>query len=102
MAIATTYTHARANFARFCDEASDNREIVVIRRRKAQDVALVSADELQGLLETAHLLRSSKNAHRLLTALHRAQKSKLPPLSLKQLKQELGFESSARPQKNKS
>ena len=32
-------------------------------------VALVAADELEGLMETAHLLRSPRNATRLLTAL---------------------------------
>jgi PHD/YefM family antitoxin component YafN of YafNO toxin-antitoxin module len=46
----------------------------LIRRRGAKDVALVPADELAGLQETAHLLRSPKNARRLLTALQRAEK----------------------------
>jgi antitoxin YefM len=35
-------------------------------------VALVAADELAGLPETAHLLRSPRNAARLLAALRRA------------------------------
>ena len=34
-----------------------------------EDVALIAADELTGLLETAHLLRSPANAERLLTTL---------------------------------
>ena len=38
-------------------------------------MALVTASELSSLLETAHLLRSPKNARRLLKALHRAQSS---------------------------
>ena len=33
--------------------------------------ALIAAAELRGLMETAHLLRSPKNAERLLTALAR-------------------------------
>jgi antitoxin YefM len=36
-------------------------------------VALVAADELESLLETAHLLRSPRNAQRLLQALHCSQ-----------------------------
>ena len=40
------------------DRAVQDREVVVVRRRKGGDVALVAADELEGLLETAHLLRS--------------------------------------------
>ncbi|MCP9818173.1 hypothetical protein KBZ18_01540 [Synechococcus sp. Cruz-9H2] len=44
-----------------------------MRRRKGGDLALVAADELEGLLETAHLLRSPRNAERLLSALERAR-----------------------------
>ena len=32
----TTYTNARANFAGLCDEVIENREIVLIRRRKGK------------------------------------------------------------------
>ena len=68
MAIQTTYTHARANLAVLCDEVTANREVVIIQRRNAEDVALIAASELDSLLETAHLLRSPRNAERLLTA----------------------------------
>ena len=73
MAIHTTYTNARANLARLCDEATKNQEVVVISRRGGEDVALISAEELASLAETAHLLRSPKNAERLLRALNRAR-----------------------------
>ena len=88
----TTYTNARANFAELCNEAADNREIVVIRRRKGRDVAMIAADELESLVETAHLLRSPKNAERLLTALERALKGKEEPSSLQALRAEVGLE----------
>jgi antitoxin YefM len=87
-----TYTTARANFAKLCDEVAENSEVVIINRRGAKDVALVAADELAGLMETAHLLRSPRNARRLLTALQRAQSTKLRPQSVKKLRQELGIE----------
>ena len=48
-------------------------------RRGAKDVAFVSAEELSSLLETAHLLRSPKNAERLLAALGRAKSGKTRP-----------------------
>lgn len=84
-----TYTTARANFAKLCDSVADNHEVVIINRRGAKNVALVAADELAGLLETAHLLRSPRNARRLLTALGRAQTSKQKPQSVSKLRQEL-------------
>jgi antitoxin YefM len=92
MAIQTTYTKARANFAKLCNEVAQNREIVIINRRGNEDVALVSADELSSLIETAHLLRSPKNAQRLLAALNRARSRKLKPQSVAKLRREMGLE----------
>ncbi len=91
MPTVTTYTNARATLAALCDEVASTREPVIIRRRGAEDVALVSAEELEGLIETAHLLRSPKNAERLLAALARAQRQTLPPSTVEELRKELGF-----------
>jgi len=48
---------------------AETREPVIIHRRDADDVALVSADELESLMETVHLLRHPKNAMRLMKAI---------------------------------
>ena len=85
----TTYTKARANLAKLCNQVAANREIIIINRRGAEDVALVAASELSSLLETAHLLRSPKNAQRLLAALKRAQARKVKPQSVKKLREEM-------------
>ena len=92
VATKTTYTEARANFARLLDQVTNDRETVIISRRGAADVALIAADELAGLMETAHLLRSPKNAARLLTALHRALEGTEPPESIADLRRELGID----------
>ena len=92
MALRTSYTNARANFARLCGRVTANREIVVVNRRGAEDVALIAAAELNSLLETAYLLRSPQNARRLLTALKRAQSRKTKPAPIEKLWRELGFE----------
>ncbi|MFP5404846.1 MAG: type II toxin-antitoxin system Phd/YefM family antitoxin [Gammaproteobacteria bacterium] len=93
MPIETTYTAARANLAKLLDAAAENREIVLIRRRGAEDVALIAADELESLLETAHLLRSPRNAERLLRALQRARARAEAPQQLSDLRSELGLDS---------
>lgn len=93
MAHRTSYTEARANFATLCNRAIENREVIMINRRGAEDVALVAADELSSLLETAHLLRSPRNARRLLAALERARSRKGRPEPLTKLRRELGLES---------
>jgi antitoxin YefM len=92
MAIQTTYTQARAKLASLLDEVTKNREIVIIQRRGSEDVAMITADELAGVLETAHLIRSPKNAKRLLTALDRVRKESGTPQTIDDLRNEVGFE----------
>lgn len=91
MALQTTYTQARTQLATLLDEVVNNREIVIIQRRGSEDVALIAADELSSLLETAHLLRSPKNAERLLTALARSSKQIVQPQSIEELRHEVGL-----------
>ncbi len=87
----TTYTNARAHFAALCNEVATGRDVVIIRRRGAEDVALVAAGELRSLMETAHLLRSPGNARRLLRALNRARRGKGRLKSVSELRRELGL-----------
>jgi antitoxin YefM len=91
MAIQTTYTQARANLASLWNEVTRNREVIIIERRGAEPVALIAADELEGLLETAYLLRSPANAERLLRALTRARQQEGTPQTIEELKREVSF-----------
>jgi antitoxin YefM len=92
MAIQTTYTDARARFASLIDEVVKNREVVIIQRRGSEDVAMIAADELAGILETAHLLRSPANAERLNSALERARKKEGSAQTIKELRREVGLD----------
>lgn len=92
MTVQTTYTQARANLAKLCDRVTADRETVIIQRRGAEDVALIAAVELTSLVETAYLLRSPKNAERLLTALNRAKQRTIGPQSVEELRREVGFD----------
>jgi antitoxin YefM len=92
MADKTTYTQARANLRALLDEVTDSREPVIITRRGEEDVALIAADELRSLIETAHLLRSPKNAERLLRALDRARRGKGRAESIGRLRRQLGLD----------
>jgi antitoxin YefM len=92
MAIETTYTEARANLARLWDRVVDDRETVIITRRGKPEVALIAADELASLEETAHLLRSPRNAARLLTALSDALAGRGEPQSVAALRAELALD----------
>ena len=85
----TTYTSLRKNLARVLDQVVDQQETVIVRRRGARDVALVPASELAGLVETAHLLRSPRNARRLQTALGRAQRGKQKAATVAKLRRDM-------------
>jgi antitoxin YefM len=92
MAVETTYTSLRENLSSYLDQVTDDQEVVIVRRRGARDVALVPAGELAGLMETAHLLRSSKNAERLVTALGRAVQGEGSAESIESLRLSVGMD----------
>ncbi len=91
MAIKTSYSHARENLATLWDEVEDSREAAVIQRRGHEDMALIPAEELSSLRETAYLLRSPENAARLLAAMTRARRTKSKPTNLTALRDALGL-----------
>jgi len=61
-----SYSEARAQLARTMDKVCDDHAPVVITRKSARSVVLMSLEDYQALAETAYLLRSPKNARRLL------------------------------------
>ena len=69
----TTYSQAKLNLATILDQVCDNREIIVIKRRNQENVALIAEDELSSLLESVYLLKSPENAKRLFRALEWAE-----------------------------
>jgi antitoxin YefM len=91
----TTYTSLREKLATVLDQVVDQQETVIVRRRGARDVALIPASELAGLVETAHLLRSPRNARRLLAALRRARAGKTKPGTTGALRREIAGEARA-------
>lgn len=87
----TTYTSLRQSLASVLDRVANDHEVVIVRRKGDRKVAMIPADELTGLMETAHLLRSPKNAQRLLAALRRATARKGKPEPLEKLRREMGL-----------
>lgn len=92
MAVETTYTALRAGLAGFLDQVTNDREVVFVRRRGARDVAMVPADELAGLMETAHLLRSPKNAERLYEAIRELEQGQGEVMTLEELRHSVGLD----------
>ena len=89
--MSTTYSYARDNLAELWDKVENSQSPVVIERRGHQAMALITADELASLEATAHLLRSPRNAARLLTALARSTQAATPSTDLDELRRALGL-----------
>lgn len=64
-----TYSTARAKLADTMDRVCDDHEPIIITRNGEQAVVMMSLDDFKALEETAYLLRSPKNARRLLDSI---------------------------------
>lgn len=87
---AISYSEARKNLASLMDSVCDDSDVVVITRRKARPVVLMSLDEYNSIQETAHLLRSPANAERLLESIAELQQGKAVPRALADIPEEDG------------
>lgn len=96
MPIEVSYSEARNNLASLLDQVTDDCEVVTIKRRGHKDVALISADELSSMMETEYLLRSPKNAKRLLSALKEIEEGRGEVTTVEKLRKEFGAEKSIR------
>jgi antitoxin YefM len=61
-----TYSEAREKLATTMDKVCEDHAPIIITRKNSQSVVMMSLDDYQALEETAYLLRSPKNARRLL------------------------------------
>ncbi len=64
-----SYTTARAKLAKTMDRVCESHEPVIITRSGQESVVMLSLEDFNSLEETAYLLRSRKNAKRLLDAI---------------------------------
>jgi antitoxin YefM len=66
---AITYSQTRQHLAEIMNKVSDDRSPVLITRQKGRPVVMMSLDDYNALEETAYLLRSPKNAKRLMESI---------------------------------
>ena len=92
MAVETTYTALREGLAGYLDRVTDDREVVIVRRRGARDVAIIHADELASLMETARLLRSPRNAERLKQSLQEMERGGGEVMTVEELRRSVGLD----------
>lgn len=66
---ALSYSHTRQHLAEIMTKVADDRAPVLITRQNGNPVVMMSLQDFNALEETAYLLRSPKNAKRLIDSI---------------------------------
>ncbi|MDG2991192.1 type II toxin-antitoxin system prevent-host-death family antitoxin [Candidatus Synechococcus calcipolaris G9] len=64
-----SYSEVRSQLAKTMDRVCDDHAPIVITRKNSQSVVMMSLDDYQAIQETVYLLRSPKNAQRLIESM---------------------------------
>ena len=64
-----TYSEVRSKLAETMEKVCDDHAPVIITRKNSRSVVMISLDDYEAIEETAYLLRSPKNARRLLESI---------------------------------
>ncbi len=71
-----TYTEVREKLADTIKGVCRNHDPVIVTRKREDAVVMMSLEDYEALLETAYLLKSPKNARRLLESVNQLEKKK--------------------------
>lgn len=71
-----TYSHARENLARTITEVCDSHAPIIITKKGTDAVVMMSLEDFESMQETTYLLRSPKNAQRLLESIQQLEERK--------------------------
>lgn len=66
---AITYSTARENLAKTIEKVVSDRAPVIITKKNDMSVVMMALEDYEALEETAYLLRSPKNAQRLIESI---------------------------------
>ena len=73
---AITYTAARQNLAKTMEKVCKDHAPMIVTRKSSESVVIMSLEDYEALAETAYLLRSPKNARRLIESIAQLEEGK--------------------------
>lgn len=73
---AISYTAARETLASTMQSVCDDREPIIITRKRDQAVVMISLDDYESMVETNYLRKSPVNAQRLESAISQLESGK--------------------------
>ena len=65
----TNFSEARKNLNEICNKVTNDKNYMVITRRDSEDVVVMPLELFNSMIETLYLLRSSKNAKKLMQSI---------------------------------
>ena len=68
-----TYSEVRSKLAETMEKVCDDHAPIIITRKNSRSVVMISLDDYEALEETSYLLRSPRNARRLLESIAELQ-----------------------------
>lgn len=77
MTAVRSYTHVRQHLAEVMEEVCDGKAPIIVSRQNPRSVVMMSLEEFEALEATLHLLRSRRNAARLMRSIRQAEQGKL-------------------------
>lgn len=83
-ATALSSSSLRENLKSTFDALVRQRSPFLITRKSQEDIVMMPVEEYEGLIETIHLLRSPKNADRLLSSIENVKKGQKNMHSLRE------------------
>jgi antitoxin YefM len=73
---AITYTEARETLSDTMNRVCEDHNPVVITKRRNKSVVMMALDDYEALVETSYLLRSPRNAQRLLESIQQLEEGR--------------------------
>jgi len=71
-----TYTEAREKLSDIIDKVCEDHDPLIITKRRDKAVVVISLEDYESMEETAYLLRSPRNAQRLLESIKEMEEGK--------------------------
>jgi antitoxin YefM len=74
---AMSYSFARKNLVKTMEKVCDDHSPVIVTRKNARAVVIMSLEDFNAIQETGYLLRSPANAERLRQSIKQAEEGKV-------------------------
>jgi len=79
---AVSYSDLRRNLKDYLDRVHNDNETLIVARKDNQNVVMISIDEYNNLIETAHLHSTEANVRHLAESIRQAKEGKAKPHNL--------------------